>query len=84
MRGHAVSPDDLRKLIRRTPFQPFRIYMASGHSYDVSSPEWMMVTGLTTALGIPGEAGDGDELMLLDNMSITHTEPIRPAKMTAQ
>jgi hypothetical protein len=82
MRGNAVSSEDLRKLIRRNPFHPFRIFMASGHSYDVSSSEWIMVTALTTALGIPGEAGDGDELMLLDNMSITHTEPLRPVKAT--
>jgi hypothetical protein len=36
----------------------------------------MMVTGLTTALGIPDRSGDGDLVLLLDNMSITHTEPI--------
>jgi hypothetical protein len=70
-----MSPEPLRQLLRANPFRPFRVYLASGHSYTVASPEWMVVTALTSALGIPGEAGDGDRLILLDNMSITHTEP---------
>jgi len=36
----------------------------------------MMVTGLTTAVGTPGESGDGDIVMLLDNMSITELVPM--------
>ncbi len=78
-----MAPEQLRTLLRRQPFQPFRVYMAGGQSYDVAGPEWMMVTGLTTALGIPGKAGDGDVVMLLDNMSITHTEPLPVAAGSA-
>jgi len=70
-----MAPDALRQLLRNQPFRPFRVFTASGNSYLVTSPEWMVVTSLTTALGIPGEAGDGDRLILLDNMSITETQP---------
>ena len=73
-----MAPEQLKLLLRATPFRPFRIYLASGHSYMVAGPEWLMVTGLTSALGLPGEAGDGDRILLLDNMSITHTEPADP------
>ena len=71
-----MSPNDLRGLLRRAPFQPFRLFLSSGNSYDVAGPEWMMVTSATTALGIPGHAGDGDQVLLLDNFHITHIEPI--------
>lgn len=70
-----MAPDHLRELLRAKPFRPFRVHMASGDSYVVAGPEWMLVTGMTSALGIPGQAGDGDRLILLDNMSITHIEP---------
>jgi hypothetical protein len=70
-----MAPDELRQLLRANPFRPFRVYLAGGQSYVVAGPEWMMVTTLTSALGIPRESGDGDRILLLDNMSITHTEP---------
>ena len=71
-----MQPDQLRQALRRQPFIPFRLVTASGNSYAVPSPEWMMVTGLTTAVGTPGESGDGDIVMLLDNMSITELVPM--------
>ena len=71
-----MFPDALRQLLRANPFRPFRVYLASGPSYTVASPEWLVVTALTSALGLPGEAEDGDRLIILDNMSITHTEPV--------
>ena len=78
-----MTPDKLRQLLRAQPFTPFRVYLASGHAYEVAGPEWMLVGNLTTALGIPGVSQDGDNLMLLDNISITHTEPIRPNQVPA-
>ncbi len=71
-----MSPEALRQLLRVQPFRPFRVHLASRHSYIVAGPEWLVVTALTSALGVPGEAADGDRLILLDNMSITHSEPV--------
>lgn len=71
-----MAPEQLREMIRHQPFRPFRLYLSGGQSYDVAGPEWLLVTRRTTALGIPGEAGDGELVVLLDNLHITHTEPL--------
>lgn len=71
-----MSANDLRELLRRQPFQPFRFFTSGGQSYTVPSPGWMLVTTRTTALGVPGQAGDGERVLLFDNLHITHTEPI--------
>ncbi len=34
-----MSRDDLRKLIRRQPFEPFRVVTSSRQTYDVRHPE---------------------------------------------
>ncbi len=70
-----MPPDQLRASLRRHPFVPFRVVTASGNSYHVPSPEWMMVTDRTTAVGTPGESGDGDIVTLIDNFSITELVP---------
>jgi hypothetical protein len=50
--------------------------MSKGNTYDVVSPEWMMVTATTTVVGIPGESGDGELVNLLDNFQISAVQPI--------
>jgi hypothetical protein len=71
-----MAPEQLRELLRRTPFRPFRLYTSGGQSYDVPGPEWMMVTNRTTALGVPGRSDDGDVVILIDNLHVTHTIPL--------
>jgi hypothetical protein len=71
-----MAPDQLRALLRRQPFRPFRLIMSKGNTYDVVSPEWMMVTATTTVVGIPGESGDGELVNLLDNFQISDVQPI--------
>ncbi len=71
-----MAPDQLRALLRRQPFRPFRLIMSKGNTYDVVSPEWMMVTATTTVVGIPGESGDGELVNLLDNFQISAVQPI--------
>jgi hypothetical protein len=66
----------LRDKLKAQPFQPFRIVMTTGKVYDVTSPEWVLVTRLTTAIGLPGESGDGDILRHLDNLHIVELLPI--------
>jgi len=78
-----MAPERLRVLLRVTPFRPFRLHLSGGNSFLVTSPEWLLVTGLTSALGIPGQSGDGDRIMLIDNMHIVFTEPADAVGPTA-
>lgn len=65
-----MSHDDLRRLLRRQPFQPFRINLSDGRTFDVVSPEWMLVTRNTSYIGTPGESGDGELVDWVDNIHI--------------
>ena len=44
-----MSPEQLRQSLRSAPFQPFRIHLADGRSFDVQHPEfaWLVTTGRT-------------------------------------
>ncbi len=35
-----MSPEQLRQSLRAAPFQPFRIHLADGRSFDVPHPEF--------------------------------------------
>jgi hypothetical protein len=71
-----MRAEQLRELLRRELFRPGRLVMSSGQTYDIAGPEWMLVTQHTTAVGVPGRAGDGEVVTLLENFHITEAEPI--------
>ena len=41
-----VRPDAIRKLLRKRPFFPFRVYVSDGATYDVTHPEAGWVSGM--------------------------------------
>lgn len=48
---------NIRDLLQRRPFEPFRVVLSSGDSYDVRHPEfaWLVKGGLY--VGLPDEEG---------------------------
>ena len=66
----------LREILRKQPFVAFRMVLSNGSTYDIRSPEWMLVTGMTTMIGIPGESADGDILRWIDNAHINEIIPL--------
>lgn len=49
-----MRPDDINALLRRKPFQPFRVHLSNGQIYDVRHPEQAIVTRNTMVVGLPG------------------------------
>ncbi len=33
-----MNPDEIRELLRRDPFEPFRFHLTSGHTYEIRDP----------------------------------------------
>ncbi|MGD0898873.1 MAG: hypothetical protein ABR915_13630 [Thermoguttaceae bacterium] len=53
-----MRPEDIREFLHRRPFQPFRLTLTDGRSYEVRHPELAMVGRSTVIVGLaaPGEA----------------------------
>ena len=63
-------------MLRQTPFVPFRLIISGGDSYDVMSPESMVLTNTFCAVVVPGQVRDDDIIALLRNDSIADITPI--------
>ena len=48
-----VTPDDLLRLLRKRPFEPFRVYMTDGRTFDIRYPEMNLVGETFFDIGIP-------------------------------
>lgn len=47
-----MRPEDLRELIRRQPFMPFRIHTTDSQTYDIRHPDQVIVLRSRLVIGI--------------------------------
>ena len=72
-----MSPVEILSHVRAQPFEPFRVHMSDGSSYDVPHPEFIYVT--RTAVMITVAADESlvtEKAIRCDPIHITRLEPI--------
>jgi len=75
----SMTADTFREILRRTPFEPFRVVMSSGESYTVMHPEMAFVTAKALILALPDSAApEGERLAFCSYLYIAHVETLRP------
>ena len=77
-----MTVQTFQELLQRRPFQPFRLVMSSGESYEVRHPEMAMLTRTDLLVGVE-EADDGvpAEFKIC---SLLHVSAIEPLASSAQ
>lgn len=50
-----MTGNDIRNLLQRHPFEPFRVITADGTTYDVRHPDLVMVGLSSVIIGVPAE-----------------------------
>lgn len=68
---------EIRTLVDRRPFQPFRICMTGGREYVVRNPDFVFLMRHTVILGVPLDSEDLPEhSVYCDPVHITRIEPV--------
>lgn len=66
-----------RDLLKQQPFQPFRIVMSSGQSYDVRHPEAAFLTQTNVVIGTEiADDGIPDEFKICSLLHISAVQPL--------
>jgi hypothetical protein len=77
-----MRPDELRRLLTRRPFHPFRLYVSDGAVYDITHPEIASVTpaGVLVWLSPAGRLDSPlERLAVISIIHITRVEVYYPA-----
>lgn len=74
-----MRAEDIRDLLKRQPFVPFRIHMTDGKSYDVMHPELVLLTKsyLHIAVSFDPESGVPDRTDFCALLHIVRVEELR-------
>lgn len=72
-----MSPGEIQKHQRATPFNPFRIHVSDGSSYEVREPHHIVASARIVCIGI-GKVIDGVPLdsIYVNPIHITRIEPL--------
>ena len=73
-----MSPIDLLQAVRRRPFEPFRLEVADGTTYDVRHPELVMVGLGALIIGIPAPAQTQPVYERAETVSLGHVVKLVP------
>lgn len=72
-----MRPNDIITRLRKQPFEPLRVFISDGKSYDVRHPEMIMVGRSEVVIGLAQSKGEPfDRLAYCDPVHITRIEPL--------
>jgi len=72
-----MAPADIRNLVQRRPFTPFRVVTSDGTIYEVRHPELVMIGLASIIIGYPSEQ-DPQSYSRWDIVSLRHIVCLEP------
>jgi hypothetical protein len=75
-----MRPEDVRAFLQQQPFQPFRLTLTDGRTYEVRHPELAMVGRSSMIIGLPAP---GDPEPVYDRsvtVSLLHIMQMQPCE----
>ena len=57
-RAANMAPEELRDVLRHSPFEPFRIVMTDGAAYDIRHPDLFWIGRRIAMVGLTGHPAD--------------------------
>ncbi len=79
-----MSPNQILEHFRREPFEPLRICLSDGSSYEVRHPEMALITRREIAVAVPSDKSPLPERMVYcDPLHITRIEILDAGQPTS-
>ena len=72
-----MRPEDLREFTRKNPFEPYRIHITSGQTYDIYHPDQVIVLRSRVVIGVGGENGVPDGVEHVALIHIVRVEELK-------
>ena len=74
-----MRPEDILQLLRKRPFEPFRLHLSDGSSFQIDHPELAIVERSKVIVGVPGPQGPDGPVERTVFCSLIHVTRIEPA-----
>jgi hypothetical protein len=78
-----MRPDDILEYLKRRPFQPFRVTLTGGETFDVSHPEMAIAGRSVVAVGVRPTSGNPLMADVVATLALIHITKIEPLQMVS-
>lgn len=74
-----MAPNEITRLMDAAPFEPFRLCVSDGTTYDIDAPHRLLVGNRSVHLGLPSTPGERlvDRVVRIDLLHITQLIPLQ-------
>ena len=73
-----MNPTDFHKWLKNRPFQPFRLFLSNGKTYDVRHPELVLVGRNAVSIGTPAPEFTDPVADRVVDVALLHINVIEP------
>jgi hypothetical protein len=80
-----MNPEELRDTLTQQSFEPFRLVMTDGISYEIRHPDLLWVGRSTAMVGLTGQAGQTfyERAIKISLLHVVRLEPLEVAQTSA-
>jgi len=78
-----MEHDELHRLLRQRPFQPFRVVLKDGRTFDIRYPEMNLLARSYIKIGIPETAGPDPLCDYTEYVPLSQIARVDPPPATA-
>ena len=77
-----MTPEELADSLKQKPFEPFRLFVSDGATYDIRRPDLLWVGQWTCYVGLTGKQGQTffERSVKVDLDHVTRVEPLEALK----
>lgn len=79
-----MRPEDVRQYLERRPFQPLRLTLTDGRTYDVYHPDLLMVGRSSLTIGLPRPGDSRPVYDRIVTVSLLHVMQVEATETPAQ
>ena len=77
-----MNPDQLERLRKQRPFEPFKIHTSDGTIYNVPSPECLITTKSGRSISVLAE--DGETFGIVDRLHVTQLTSVKKMELAPE
>ncbi|MCK6486045.1 MAG: hypothetical protein HUU22_04250 [Phycisphaerae bacterium] len=72
-----MDAEEIYRLIKQQPFQPFRVHVSDGTKYDILHPDRILIGKRALHVGVGGvDSGPAQKIEIVANIHVTRITPL--------
>ncbi len=72
-----MRPEDIREFTRKQPFEPYRLHITGGQTYDIRHPDQVIVLRSRLVIGVSGNDSIPDRVEHIALVHIVRIEELQ-------